>query len=78
MYKPIPMEEKFQETWNSFFFLGPKVLMFCLKRVPWTGNELTGDDVENCENSRLTLTTINAMLINTITIIILISSQATI
>ena len=24
--------------------------LFCLKSVPWTGNELAGDDVENCEN----------------------------
>ena len=26
------------------------MLLFCLKSVSWTGNELTGDDVENCEN----------------------------
>ena len=32
-------------------FLGPKVLLFCLKSVQWTGNELAGDDEENCENS---------------------------
>ena len=32
-------------------------LLFCLIStiVPWTGNELAGDDVENCENSQLTL-----------------------
>ena len=56
MYKPIPMEEKFQKTSNSVF-LGPKVLLFGLKNVsrPWTGNELAADDVENCENSQLTL-----------------------
>ena len=32
------------------------MLLFCLKSVPWTGNELAGDDEENCENSQLTLT----------------------
>ena len=31
------------------------MLLFCLKSVPWTGNELAGDVVENCENSQLTL-----------------------
>ena len=25
------------------------VVLFCLKSVPWTGNELTGDNVENCQ-----------------------------
>ena len=25
------------------------VVLFCLKSVPWTGNELAGDNVENCE-----------------------------
>ena len=44
MYKPILIEEKFQKAQNTFF-LGPKVLLFCLKSVPWTGNELAGDDV---------------------------------
>ena len=24
------------------------MLFFCLKGVPWTGNELAGDDEENC------------------------------
>ena len=52
MYKPILIEEKFQKAQNT----GPKVLLFCLKSVPWTGNEVAGDDVENCENSQLTLT----------------------
>ena len=46
MYKPIPIEEKFQKTWKSVFS-GPKVLSFCPISVPWTGNELAGDDVEN-------------------------------
>ena len=31
------------------------MLLFCLKSVPWTGNELAGDDVENFENSPLTV-----------------------
>ena len=31
------------------------MLLFCLKSVPWTNNELAGDDEENCENSQLTL-----------------------
>ena len=25
------------------------VVLFCLKSVPWTGNELAGDNVENCQ-----------------------------
>ena len=29
------------------------MLLYCLKSVPRTGNELAGDDVENCENSPL-------------------------
>ena len=29
------------------------MLLFCLKSVPWTGDELAGDDAENCENSIL-------------------------
>ena len=48
MYKPTPIEAKFQKAQNTVFS-GPKVLLFCLKSVPWTGNELAGDDVENCE-----------------------------
>ena len=48
MYKPIPVEEKFQKTSNSVFS-GPKMLFICLKSVPWTGNELAGDNVENCD-----------------------------
>ena len=55
MQKPVLIEEKFQNTEHSVFS-GPKVLLFCLKSVPWTGNELAGDDEENCENSQLTLT----------------------
>ena len=61
MYKPILIEEKFQKAQNTFF-LGPKVLLFCLKSVPWTGNEVAGDDVENCENSQLTLTNLSHLL----------------
>ena len=45
MYKPIPIEEKFQKAQNTVFS-GPKVLLFYLKNVPWAGNELSGDDVE--------------------------------
>ena len=61
MYKPILIEEKFQKAQNTFF-LGPEVLLFCLKSVPWTGNEVAGDDVENCENSQLTLTYLSHLL----------------
>ena len=32
------------------------------KSVPWTGNELAGDDVEKCENSQLTLTNLSHLL----------------
>ena len=32
------------------------MLLFCLKSVSWTGNELAGDDVENCENLQQALT----------------------
>ena len=35
------------------------MLLFCLKSVSWTGNELVGDDVENCENFQLTLTNLS-------------------
>ena len=52
MYKPIPIEEKLKKNWN-LVFSGPKVLLFCLKSGPWTGNELKGDDVENCENLQI-------------------------
>ena len=45
MYKPIPIEEKLQKNENSVSS-GPKVLLFCLQSVPWTGNELAGDDVK--------------------------------
>ena len=65
MYKPIPQRKNFQKKLKKIstrFFLGPKVLLFCLKSVPWTGNELAGDDVENCENSQLTLTNLSHLL----------------
>ena len=58
MYKPIPIEEKFQKTLKSVFS-GPKVLSFCPISVPWTGNELAGDDVEN---SQLTLTNLSHLV----------------
>ena len=56
IYKPMPMDEKISKN-LKLDFSGPKGLLFCLKStiVPWTGNELAGDDVENCENSQLTL-----------------------
>ena len=63
-YKPTPIEEKFQKAQNTVFS-GPKVLLFCLKSVSWTGNKLAGDDVENCENSensQLTLANLSHVL----------------
>ena len=44
---------------NSLITPIPQVLLFCLKSVSWTGNELVGDDVENCENFQLTLTNLS-------------------
>ena len=52
MNKPIPIEEKIQKAQNTVFS-GPKVLLFCLKSVSWTGNELAGDNLENCEHFQL-------------------------
>ena len=46
MYKPIPIEEKFQKKNENSVFSGPIVLLFNLKSVPWTGNELATDDVD--------------------------------
>ena len=43
-------------------FSGPKVLLFCRESVLWTGNELAGDDAENCENSPLTITNLSHLL----------------
>ena len=60
LYKPIPIEEKFKL--ETRFFSGSKVLLFCLKSVPRTGNELVGDDIENCENSLLTFTNLSHLL----------------
>ena len=54
-------KKKFQKAQNTAF-LGPKVLLFCLKNDPWTGNELAGNDVENYENSQLTLINISHLL----------------
>ena len=34
-------------------FSGSKALLFCLKGVPWTGNELASNDVENFEITNL-------------------------
>ena len=61
MYKPIPVEEKFRKAQNTVFF-GPFVPLFCLKNITWTGNELAGDDVENYENSQLTLTNLSHLM----------------
>ena len=61
MYNPIPVEEKFQKAQNAVF-LGLKELLFCLKNVPWTGNELAGNDVENYKNSQLTITNLSHLL----------------
>ena len=52
MYKPIPIEDTFQKAQNTVFS-GPKVLLFCLQSVSWTGIELAGDNVENCEHFQL-------------------------
>ena len=62
MYKPIPIEEKFQKAQNAVF-PGPKVILFCLKSVPWISNKLAGDNVENSENSQLTLTSLACLVI---------------
>ena len=35
------------------------LLLFWLKSIPCAGNELAGDDVENCENSPSTLTNLS-------------------
>ena len=58
MYKPTPKEGKISKNLKLGFF-GPSSALFCLKSVPWIGNELAGDDVENCENSQLTLTNLS-------------------
>ena len=59
MYRPIPIEEKFQKAQNAVF-PGPKVILFCLKSVPWTSNKLAGDNVEN---SQLTLASLACLVI---------------
>ena len=58
------MEEKILKNFKlqDSVFSGPKVLLFCRESVPWTGNELAGDDVENCENSPLTITNLSHLL----------------
>ena len=61
MYKPISIEGKFQKNLNSVFS-GSKALLVCRLSVPWTGNELAGDDVENSENSQLTLSNLSHLL----------------
>ena len=47
---------------NNSVFWRPEVLLFCLKSVPWTGNELAADDVENCENFQLMLANLSHLL----------------
>ena len=44
-YKPIPVEERFKKNLKLSFFRALKCSYFALS-VPWTGNELAGDDVE--------------------------------
>ena len=61
VYKPTLLEEKFK-NYLSTVFSGPKVLIFWIKSVPWTGNELAGDDVENCENAQLTRTNLSYLM----------------
>ena len=61
MYKSIPLVEKFQKNLKLSFF-GPSSALFCHKSASWTGNELAGDDVENCKNSQLTLTNLSHLL----------------
>ena len=56
MNKSIAIEKK-----NSVFS-GPRVLLFCPKSIPWTGSELAGDSIENCENSQLTFTNPSRLL----------------
>ena len=51
MFKPIPIKNKISNNFK-LGFSGLKVLLFCFKSVPWTGNELAGYDVENCESSQ--------------------------
>ena len=45
MYKPIPIDKKLKKDKSGFS--GPKVLLFRLKSVPYTGNELAGDDYKS-------------------------------
>ena len=59
MYKPIPIRREISENLKNPVFSGPKVLLFWLKSIPCAGNELAGDDVENCENSPSTLTNLS-------------------
>ena len=53
MFKPIPIKNKISNNFK-LSFSGLKVLLFFFKSVPWTGNELAGYDVENCESSQWT------------------------
>ena len=51
MFKPIPIKNKISNNFK-LGFSGLKVLLFCVKSVPCTGNEFAGYDVENCESSQ--------------------------
>ena len=62
MYKPIPIRRQVSENLRTQFFSGLKVLLLWLKSIPWAGNELRGDDEENCENSKLTLKNLSHLL----------------
>ena len=61
MFKPIPIKNKISNNFK-LGFSGLKVLLFCFKSVPWTGNELAGYDVENCESSQWTLANLSLFL----------------
>ena len=60
-YKPIPILEKNSKN-SKLGLLGSKVHLFFLKSVSWTDNELTGDDLGNCESSQLILTNLSHFL----------------
>ena len=62
MYKPIPIRRQVSENLRTQFFSGLKVLLLWLKSIPWAGNELRGNDEENCENSQLTLKNLSHLL----------------
>ena len=55
VYKPILIEKKkFPKKRNLGLFRAFKCFILS-KSVPYTGNELAGDDVENCESHKCLL-----------------------